>query len=68
LPPLKADPLIIEKLDEVGALICVENYDHSYPHCWRHKTPLIFTATAQWFISMGKSNLLNKAKKSVDDV
>ena len=68
LPPLKADPLIIEKLDEVGALICVENYDHSYPHCWRHKTPLIFTATAQWFISMDKSNLLNKAKKSVDDV
>ena len=68
LPPLKADPLIIEKLDEVGALICVENYEHSYPHCWRHKTPLIFTATAQWFISMDKSNLLSKAKKSVDDV
>lgn len=68
LPPLKADEKIIDKLKELNALISVEDYHHSYPHCWRHKTPLIFTATAQWFISMEKSNLLSNAKGVVDAV
>ena len=68
LPPLKADEKIIQKLNEVNALISVEDYDHSYPHCWRHKTPLIFTATAQWFISMDKANLLSDAQGAVDSV
>jgi isoleucyl-tRNA synthetase len=68
LPPLKADEKIIQKLKEVNALISVEDYDHSYPHCWRHKTPLIFTATAQWFISMDKANLLSDAQGAVDTV
>ena len=68
LPPLKADEKIIQKLNEVNALISVEDYDHSYPHCWRHKTPLIFTATAQWFISMDKANLLSDAQGAVDTV
>lgn len=68
LPPLKADEKIIQKLSDVHALVSVENYDHSYPHCWRHKTPLIFTATAQWFISMNKANLLSDAKQVVDSV
>lgn len=68
LPPLKADEKIIQKLSDVHALVSVENYDHSYPHCWRHKTPLIFTATAQWFISMNKANLLSDAKEVVDSV
>ena len=51
LPALKADPLIIEKLQEHNALVNIEDYHHSYPHCWRRKTPLIFTSTPQWFIS-----------------
>ena len=46
---LKADQLVIEKLDEKKALINCNDYHHSYPHCWRHKTPLVFTSTAQWF-------------------
>ena len=68
LPAIKADPLVIEKLDEVNALINCDDYHHSYPHCWRHKTPLIFTSTAQWFISMDQENLLNQAVGSVNDV
>jgi isoleucyl-tRNA synthetase len=68
LPPLKADSLVIEKLTEVNALINCDDYHHSYPHCWRHKTPLVFTSTAQWFISMNQGNLLNQALGSIDNV
>ena len=68
LPAVKADPLVINKLEETNSLLHVEDYNHSYPHCWRHKTPLIFTSTPQWFISMDKSNLLNEAKKIINDV
>ena len=68
LPAFKADPSIIEILISKNALINVESYEHSYPHCWRHKTPLIFTSTPQWFISMNKSNLLSDAKASVDNI
>ncbi len=41
---------------------------HSYPHCWRHKTPLIFRATPQWFISMDQNGLRNQALTAVDKV
>ena len=68
LPPLKADPLVIEKIDEKGALINCDDYHHSYPHCWRHKTPLIFTSTPQWFISMDKGGLLKNALGSINEV
>ena len=68
LPAIKADPLVINKLDETKSLINLEDYNHSYPHCWRHKTPLIFTSTPQWFISMDKNNLLNETKESINDV
>ena len=68
LPASKADPLIIEKLNEVKALVNCEDFHHSYPHCWRHKSPLIFTSTAQWFISMNKSGLLNEALQSISGV
>jgi len=47
-----ANDLIIEKLQEVDALIHKEVISHSYPHCWRCKNPVIFRATPQWFISM----------------
>ncbi len=48
----KAAPLVIEKLAEHGRLFATETITHSYPHCWRHKTPVIYRAAAQWFIRM----------------
>ena len=48
----KANPAIVTKLEEVGALLKHESIQHSYMHCWRHKTPLIYRATAQWFVGM----------------
>ena len=68
LPASKADPLVIEKLNEVKALVNCEDFHHSYPHCWRHRSQLIFTSTAQWFISMNKSGLLNEALQSISGV
>jgi isoleucyl-tRNA synthetase len=47
-----ANPKIVEKLREVGSLFRAEKYDHSYMHCWRHKTPIIYRATIQWFAGM----------------
>ena len=47
-----ANPLIVEKLKDAGALLRVEKYEHSYMHCWRHKTPIIYRATSQWFAGM----------------
>lgn len=49
-----ANPRIIETLEEHGALVHKAKLEHSYPHCWRHKTPIIFRATPQWFIGMDK--------------
>lgn len=48
----KAAPLVIEKLREHGRLFATQDILHSYPHCWRHKTPVIYRAAAQWFIRM----------------
>jgi len=48
----KAAGPIIAKLGEVGALFAQEEITHSYMHCWRHKTPVIYRATTQWFIGM----------------
>jgi isoleucyl-tRNA synthetase len=48
----KAVPVIIEALRSAGALLATETISHSYPHCWRHKTPVIYRAAAQWFIRM----------------
>ena len=50
----KANANIVAKLEEVGALLKYEPIEHSYMHCWRHKTPLIYRATAQWFVGMDK--------------
>ncbi|NLF55126.1 MAG: isoleucine--tRNA ligase, partial [Thauera phenolivorans] len=51
----KANPAIVDKLAEVGALLSHGKTLHSYMHCWRHKTPLVYRATAQWFVGMDKS-------------
>lgn len=48
----KAAPLVIDKLREHGRLFATVNIEHSYPHCWRHKTPVIYRAAAQWFVRM----------------
>ncbi|QJQ94286.1 MULTISPECIES: isoleucine--tRNA ligase [Halomonadaceae] len=48
----KANPAIVAKLEEVGALMAHQTITHSYMHCWRHKTPVIYRATAQWFVGM----------------
>ena len=50
----EANPKIVALLTERGALLASETLNHSYPHCWRHKTPIIFRSTAQWFIGMEK--------------
>ena len=48
----KACPVIIETLREAGRLMATQPIQHSYPHCWRHKSPVIYRAAAQWFIRM----------------
>ena len=48
----KANPEIVKKIGEVGALFHSEDYAHSYMHCWRHKTPIIYRASTQWFAAM----------------
>ncbi|MBT0585778.1 isoleucine--tRNA ligase [Alteromonas oceanisediminis] len=53
----KANAGITEALRDAGNLVLHVEYEHSYPHCWRHKTPIIFRATPQWFISMDKKGL-----------
>jgi isoleucyl-tRNA synthetase len=48
----KAVPLIIDALRNAGRLLATETITHSYPHCWRHKSPVIYRAAAQWFVRM----------------
>jgi len=50
----KANPQIIEKLAAVGSLLASREIVHSYMHCWRHKTPIIYRATTQWFVGMDR--------------
>ncbi len=64
----KANEPVIEALTANGNLIALAKITHSYPHCWRHKTPLIFRATPQWFVSMHKAGLQALANKAVDQV
>ncbi|MDR3299018.1 MAG: isoleucine--tRNA ligase [Candidatus Accumulibacter sp.] len=51
----EANPLVLRELDALGRLLKAEKITHSYPHCWRHKTPIIFRATTQWFIGMDRA-------------
>ena len=53
----KANPIIVEALKAAGSLLHVYQFEHSYMHCWRHKTPIIYRATSQWFASMDKKPL-----------
>ncbi|MBM4271061.1 MAG: isoleucine--tRNA ligase [Deltaproteobacteria bacterium] len=63
-----ANESVIKKLDEFGALLSRIDIEHSYPHCWRCKNPIIFRSTEQWFISMEKKDLRKKALEAIDTV
>ena len=62
----KANDNVVALLQEKGALLHHVAYRHSYPHCWRHKTPIIFRATPQWFISMDNHNLRKQALSEIE--
>ena len=64
----KANASVVEVLKETGALLHHQAIQHSYPHCWRHKTPIIFRATPQWFISMEQAGLRQKALSEIKGV
>ncbi|PJG85352.1 isoleucine--tRNA ligase [Conservatibacter flavescens] len=64
----EANGKVIEKLEEVGALLKLSKIKHSYPHCWRHKTPIIFRATPQWFIGMDVKGLRQQALSEIQKV
>lgn len=68
LSVLKANDKIIELLKERGALLHHETLRHSYPHCWRHKTAMIFLATPQWFIAMDKNGLRQTIQAEIERV
>ena len=63
-----ANEAIIRKLAETGALLRQIDIEHTYPHCWRCKQPIIFRSTEQWFISMEKNDLRKNALKAIDGV
>ncbi len=64
----KVDEKIIEVMAGNGSLVKQDTITHSYAHCWRTKTPLIYRATPQWFISMTENNLLDSALAAIKDV
>ncbi|WP_426414847.1 isoleucine--tRNA ligase [Aestuariirhabdus sp. LZHN29] len=64
----KVDPNIVDVLQLKGRLVRQDKLLHSYPHCWRTKTPLIYRATPQWFVSMTEKNLKRDALAAVQDV
>jgi isoleucyl-tRNA synthetase len=64
----EANGVLIDALRERGRLVHHEPFVHSYPHCWRHKTPVIFRATPQWFISMERKELRQHALRDIKKV
>ncbi|MEE3118649.1 MAG: isoleucine--tRNA ligase [Pseudomonadota bacterium] len=64
----KADQPVCAALEREGKLVRSEKFRHSYPHCWRTKTPLIYRATPQWFISMDQQNLRADALEAIKGV
>ncbi|MBS1214631.1 MAG: ileS, partial [Proteobacteria bacterium] len=65
---ITANPQVVEVLKDHGALLHQTSIEHSYPHCWRHKTPVIFRATPQWFIAMDKNRLRQEALEAISEV
>ena len=63
-----ANQRIVEKLRQEGLLLHAEKMEHSYPHCWRCHQPIVFRATEQWFMSVDKNGLRQRAMKAIDQV
>ena len=59
---------VLKLLDAAGALLAKQRYEHSYPHCWRSKTPIIFRAVDQWFVSLDQAGTRDKALASIQGV
>ena len=68
LQVFQAEELIIDKMRQSKSLLYAETIQHSYPHCWRCKEPLITRSTRQWFINIEHRNLRERALKVVKDV
>ncbi len=64
----KANDRLVDVLRKRRALLCGEAFEHSYPHCWRHKSPTAFRTTPQWFISMDQAGLRRDALAAIDGV
>ncbi len=64
----KANDAIVEVVRGNGTLLALAKLEHSYPHCWRHRTPVVFRATPQWFISMDQANLRRDALAAIKGV
>jgi isoleucyl-tRNA synthetase len=66
----KANPMIIDRLKASGHLLSFKEFEHSYPHCWRSKTPLIFRATPQWFngLDQESTQIRTKTLKALNDI
>ncbi len=67
-PVFEANEEVVKVLKERGRLLCAGRLTHSYPHCWRHKSPIIFRATPQWFISMDQKGLRRAALAEIEQV
>jgi isoleucyl-tRNA synthetase len=63
----QANPTIVERLKALGALYHSSSFTHSYPHCWRCKRPVLFRATAQWFIGIDHADLRGRTLKVIDE-
>ena len=63
----ESNTVIIALLKSKNALVFDEKYTHSYPHCWRHKIPIIFRATHQWFIGMNNKNNNQHSLRNLSD-
>jgi isoleucyl-tRNA synthetase len=59
---------VLKKLDAAGALLAKERFTHSYPHCWRSKTPIIFRAVDQWFVSLDKNGRRELALREIQNI
>jgi isoleucyl-tRNA synthetase len=63
-----ANDHVLDVMRDNGTLLKSETFEHSYPHCWRHKTPTAFRVTPQWFISMNKAGLRSQALNAIGEV
>ena len=66
--PSPANLGVLKKLAAAGALLAKAKYPHSYPHCWRSKTPIIFRAVDQWFVSLDKGGMRQTALAAIDGI